>query len=191
MAIGASTLASAWPLFRNASSTRPCASQHVGGDGRVARCKLQGRAALGRDGAVQRDAAQAEHRAGLDADIDGDGRGRGFEGRRQRRVVHVPPSDADRDLGGVVAIAVQRRHQPAGIVPRPRHQREGADLRLLLQGEQVAAVAQRLVQRRLAGLGQLDRVGLRVRPSRAGRSHQGRREQGAVAEGGGTGHTTL
>ena len=78
------------------------------------------------EGAVDLHTAQVEQRPPVDRDGDlGDAAGgQGAEHIRQRRIVERAALDGDAGVAVIVAEAVQRLREPAGIALRPRHQRE-------------------------------------------------------------------
>ena len=74
----------------------------------------------------------------------------------------------DRDVHAafVIAKAVQRRHEMAGILARPLDQGERPGWRAFAQAHQARRVVQRLIERVVAGLVQTDDIGLRIRGTR-------------------------
>ncbi len=158
--------------------------QHLGRDRRVAGSDAQLGAVRVRHRAVHHDAAQVEQRAALHRHGDrGDAAG-GLGGQRVRQagIVQRTAVDADRGVAAIVAEAVQRRFQPAGIALRAGHQRERPDGGAFAQADQGGAVAQRAIDRAVPGGGDGDLVGLRVR--RAGGRAHGQRASREDHEGG-------
>ena len=137
-----------------------------------------------RQAAGDLDHAEVEQRPEVEAGRDLHGRrgGRRLQRVDQPLVIERPAVDRQCDHALVVAEAVQRGLETVAVVARAGHQGERADRRVGAQCDQRGGVVQRLVDRRIAGGGEFDIIGLRIGGVR-GRTWHGQQQRQQAREG--------
>ena len=160
--------------------------QHIGGHRRRTRRQAELIACRRRHIALDRHTPQVEQRSRIERGHHRDRRvGRcllqqvGQIGLVERLAGH-----RHSHLRGVIAEAVQRGLEAAGVIPGPGHQGERARRRLFPQRLELRGVAQCLIQRGVAGRRERHRIGLRIGAQRRAANQQergdGQQEEYAV-----------